>query len=170
VQPALPRLLGGGVRKTDSLSLDLLTGSSRRARAGDLHVPLLRGGTPDAEGGPPDPARRHDDCAFLAFTNATLVDAPFAAELKAGEPGPGHQRGGRRETTDAAGEPEHYRKALGPWTSFETKGSSSGSPPAPHRDNGAGARRLRGLHGPQGVPVRLVFTYIPIGAAPRRSF
>lgn len=69
--------------KTASLSREVLDRIIREGKQLGIHMYIYSGGEPLVR---KDDlislAERHDDCAFLAFTNATLVDEPFARELE----------------------------------------------------------------------------------------
>lgn len=69
-------------RKASSMDYGLLDRIIREGKALGIHMYLFSGGEPLLRKNDLVAlARKHNDCAFLAFTNATLVDEPFADEL-----------------------------------------------------------------------------------------
>lgn len=68
--------------KTDSMELDVLDRIIREGKELGIYMFIYSGGEPLVRKKELiQLAEKHDDCMFLAFTNATLVDEEFAGEL-----------------------------------------------------------------------------------------
>lgn len=158
--------------KTDSLSLDLLDRIIREGKELGIFMFLYSGGEPlMRKEDLLTLARRHDDCAFLAFTNATLVDAPFAAELgRLGNLALAISVEGDEETTDARRGAGTYRKALAAMDLLRDEGVVFGFSTCTHRDNAERVASDAFVDSMvrKGCRFGWFFTYIPIGrcAAP----
>lgn len=153
--------------KTDSLSYDLLDRIIREGKELGIYMYLYSGGEPLVR---KDDliklAEEHDDCFFLSFTNATLVDKQFAKRLgKLGNFGLAISIEGFEEETDMRRGKGTYKRTMKAMDLLRAEGVAFGFSTCYHRYNveSIATDEYIDFLIDKGCMFGWYFTYIPIG-------
>lgn len=153
--------------KTDSLSYETLDRIIKEGKELGIYMYIYSGGEPLMR---KDDliklVRKHDDCAFLSFTNATLVDEKFAKELAdMGNFFLAISVEGFEEETDMRRGDGTYNKVLKAMELLKKEGVGFGFSTCYHRENTerVGSEEYVDYFIDKGCMFGWYFTYMPIG-------
>lgn len=153
--------------KTDSLSYDLLDGIIREGNELGIYMYIFSGGEPLVR---KDDliklAEEHNDCFFMAFTNATLVDEEFAKKLgELGNFGLAISVEGFEEETDMRRGKGTYNKVMEAMDLLKKEGVIFGFSTCYHKYNTeiVGSEEYLDFLVDKGCMFGWYFTYMPIG-------
>lgn len=157
----------GEYSKSNNLSYETLDRIIREGKELGIYVYLYSGGEPTVR---KDDlfrlAERHDDCAFLAFTNATLIDGEFARTCqRLGNIAFNVSVEGNREATDFRRGEGTYDKIIEGMDNLREAGVPFGFSTCYHRENvdSVGSDAFVDEMIRRGALWGWLFTYIPIG-------
>jgi MoaA/NifB/PqqE/SkfB family radical SAM enzyme len=154
--------------KTDSLSFDLMDRIIREGKELAAYVYLFSGGEPLIR--KKEIIRlceKHPDCFFLAFTNGTLIDEEFAAEVaRVGNFVPAFSIEGFEEMTDFRRGMGTYNKVIQAMDLMHSYGNMFGFSAAYHRLNSEVivSDEFIDLMLEKGANFGWYFTYMPVGS------
>lgn len=157
--------------KTDSLSLELLDRIIREGKEIGIYVYLYSGGEPLIR--KKDIIKlceMHPECYFLAFTNGTLVDEKFAAEVaRVGNFALAFSIEGFEDMTDFRRGKGTYKKVIKAMDIMRSHGNLFGFSATYHRLNTElmGSDEFLDLMEDQGCHFGWYFTYMPVGSDAR---
>lgn len=153
--------------KTDSLSTETLDRIIQEGKELGIYMYIYSGGEPLVR---KDDliklAEKHDDCAFLSFTNATLVDEEFAKKLgELGNFGLAISIEGNEEETDMRRGKGTYQKVMKAMDLLQKEGVVFGFSTCYHKYNteSVGSDEYVDKMVEKGCKFGWYFTYIPIG-------
>ncbi len=153
--------------KTDSLSYETLDRIIREGKELGIYMYIYSGGEPLVR---KDDliklAETHDDCSFLSFTNATLVDEEFAKKLgELGNFGLAISVEGFEDETDMRRGDGTYEKVIEAMNLLKKEGVVFGFSTCYHKYNTdiIGSEEYIDLMIDKGCMFGWYFTYIPIG-------
>ena len=153
--------------KTDFLSLETLDRVIREGKELGIYMYIYSGGEPlMRKNDLIEIAKKHDDCAFLAFTNATLVDENFSKNLgELGNFGLAISIEGTEQETDARRGTGVYEKAIKAMDLLKKEGVIFGFSTCYHKHNtcSVGSESYVDYMIEKGCMFGWYFTYIPIG-------
>lgn len=153
--------------KTDSLSLGTLDRVIQEGKELGIYMYIYSGGEPlMRKDDLINLAKKHDDCAFLAFTNATLVDENFSKDLgQIGNFGLAISIEGTEQETDARRGIGVYKKAIKAMDLLKKEGVIFGFSTCYHKHNtcSVGSENYIDHMIAKGCMFGWYFTYIPIG-------
>lgn len=153
--------------KTDSLSYDLLDRVIKEGKELGIYMYIFSGGEPLVR---KDDliklAEKHNDCSFLSFTNATLVDEEFAKKLgELGNFGLAISVEGFEEETDMRRGKGTYNKVMEAMDLLKKEGVIFGFSTCYHKYNTeiVGSEEYLDFLVDKGCMFGWYFTYMPIG-------
>lgn len=153
--------------KTDSLSYDLLDRVIKEGKELGIYMYIFSGGEPLVR---KDDliklAEKHNDCSFLSFTNATLVDEDFAKKLgELGNFGLAISVEGFEEETDMRRGKGTYNKVMKAMDLLKKEGVIFGFSTCYHKYNTeiVGSEEYLDFLVDKGCMFGWYFTYMPIG-------
>ncbi|WP_342366909.1 radical SAM protein [Anaerosalibacter bizertensis] len=153
--------------KTDSLSIETLDRIIREGKEIGIYMYIFSGGEPLVR---KDDliklAEKHNDCSFLSFTNATLVDEEFAKKLgELGNFGLAISVEGFEKETDMRRGDGTYNKVIEAMKLLKKEGVVFGFSTCYHKYNtdAVGSEEYLDFLIEQGCMFGWYFTYIPIG-------
>ena len=153
--------------KTDSLSYDLLDRVIKEGKELGIYMYIFSGGEPLVR---KDDliklAEKHNDCSFLSFTNATLVDEEFAKKLgELGNFGLAISVEGFEEETDMRRGKGTYNKVMKAMDLLKKEGVIFGFSTCYHKYNTeiVGSEEYLDFLVDKGCMFGWYFTYMPIG-------
>lgn len=153
--------------KTDSMSFETLDRVIQEGKDIGIYMYIYSGGEPlIRKNDLIKLAKRHSDCAFLAFTNATLVDEDFSGELgDIGNLGLAISIEGNEEETDSRRGLGTYGKIMRAMTLLQKEGVMFGFSTCYHKHNtdSVGSEEYIDKMIEKGCMFGWYFTYIPIG-------
>ena len=153
--------------KTDSLSYETLDRVIREGKEIGIYMYIFSGGEPlMRKGDLIKLAEEHDDCSFLSFTNATLVDEKFAEKLgELGNFGLAISVEGFEEDTDMRRGDGTYKKVIEAMDLLKKEGVVFGFSTCYHKYNTdtVGSEAYLDFLIEKGCMFGWYFTYIPIG-------
>lgn len=153
--------------KTDSLSYDLLDRVIREGKELGIYMYIYSGGEPLVRKNDLIKlAEEHSDCAFLSFTNATLVDEEFAKRLgELGNFGLAISVEGFEEETDMRRGKGTYNKVMKAMDLLKKEGVVFGFSTCYHKYNteSVGSEDYLDFLIDKGCMFGWYFTYMPIG-------
>lgn len=154
-------------KKSDSLSNDVLDRIIREGKTLGIYMYIFSGGEPLVRKHDLiELAKKHDDCMFLSFTNATLVDEAFAQELaEAGNFMLAISVEGNEAETDMRRGQGTYQKVMKAMDILKQRGIPFGFSTCYHRYNtqSVGSDEYIDLMIEKGCLFGWYFTYIPLG-------
>lgn len=154
-------------KKTDSLSNDVLNRIINEGKELGIHMYIYSGGEPLVRKHDLiELAKKHDDCMFLAFTNATLVDDDLAAEMaEAGNFMLAISVEGNEAETDMRRGQGTYQKVMKAMDILKGHGVPFGFSTCYHRynTNSVGSDEYIDLMIDKGCLFGWYFTYMPLG-------
>ena len=157
--------------KTDSLSFELMDGIIREGKELAAYIYIFSGGEPLIR--KKDIIRlceKHPDCFFMAFTNGTLIDEKFAAEVaRVGNFAPAISIEGFEEMTDFRRGKGTYNKVIRAMDIMRSHGNLFGFSATYHRLNTEvmGSDKFIDLMLEKGCSFGWYFTYMPVGSDAR---
>jgi MoaA/NifB/PqqE/SkfB family radical SAM enzyme len=157
--------------KTDSLSIELMDRIIREGKELAAYVYILSGGEPLIR--KKDIIRlceKHPDCFFLAFTNGTLIDEKFAAEVaRVGNFAPAISIEGFEDMTDFRRGKGTYQKVIRAMDIMRSYGNLFGFSATYHRLNTEvmASDKFIDLMLEKGCSFGWYFTYMPVGSDAR---
>ena len=157
--------------KTDSLSFDLMDRIIREGKELATYIYIFSGGEPLIR--KKDIIRlceKHPDCFFMAFTNGTLIDDKFAAEVaRVGNFAPAISIEGFEEMTDFRRGKGTYNKVIRAMDIMRSHGNLFGFSATYHRLNTEvmGSDKFIDLMLEKGCGFGWYFTYMPVGSDAR---
>ena len=153
--------------KTDSLSYELLDRVIREGKELGIYMYIFSGGEPLVRKNDlVKLAEEHNDCSFLSFTNATLVDEEFAKKLgELGNLGLAISVEGFEEETDMRRGEGTYNKVMEAMDLLKKEGVVFGFSTAYHKYNTdvVGSEEYLDHLIDKGCMFGWYFTYMPIG-------
>ena len=153
--------------KTDSLSYDLLDRVIKEGKELGVYMYIFSGGEPLVRKNDLIKlAEEHSDCAFLSFTNATLVDEEFAKKLgELGNFGLAISVEGFEEATDMRRGKGTYKKVMDAMDLLKKEGVIFGFSTCYHKYNtdSVASEEYVDFLVDKGCMFGWYFTYIPIG-------
>lgn len=154
-------------QKTDSMDYDLLDRIIREGKELGVYMYIYSGGEPlIRKKDLVRLARKHNDCMFLAFTNATLVDEELASDFaQAGNFALAISVEGFEEETDMRRGQGTYQKVIQAMDILNEKGVPFGFSTCYHRKNveAVGSDEYIDLMVEKGCIFGWYFTYMPLG-------
>ncbi len=154
-------------KKTDSLSNEVLDRIINEGKELGIYMYIYSGGEPLVRKHDLIKlAKKHDDCMFLAFTNATLVDDDFAAEMvEAGNFALAISIEGNEAETDMRRGQGTYQKVMHAMDILKQHGVPFGFSTCYHRynTNSVGSDQYIDLMIDKGCLFGWYFTYMPLG-------
>ena len=154
--------------KTDSMSFELLDRIITEGKEIGIYYYLYTGGEPLIR--KKDILKlceKHDDCYFMSFTNATLIDEEFAAEVaRVGNFAPAISIEGYEKETDFRRGAGVYKKAINAMRLMRKHGNLFGFSTAYHRLNTevVGSEDFINQMQQEGCHFGWYFTYMPVGS------
>ncbi len=159
--------------KTDSMSFELLDRIITEGKEIGIYFYLYSGGEPlMRKKDIISLCEKHNDCYFMSFTNATLIDDAFAAEVaRVGNYAPAISIEGFEKETDFRRGEGVYKKAINAMRLMRKHGNLFGYSTAYHRLNTevVGSEDFINSMQHEGCHFGWYFTYMPVGSDAQAS-